>query len=125
MAWPKGSRGDLVRRALLKRFHSARTLDEVPPEAAPFTSKRIATIGQTQLGAPPVDHPECGQWTQGVWSAIASLKEPDGVLGGAFLVDSAGGAFAGLKISESIVYASRSSLDRLAADPPASCPPCG
>ncbi|GII27006.1 hypothetical protein Pmi06nite_04480 [Planotetraspora mira] len=120
--WPAGSRGDLVRRALLRRFHDAGVLDGVPAEALPYTSERIADMGQTQIGAPPVDHPECRQWTQGVWSTVTSLKkEPDGVLGAAFLVDSTKGAFGGPVLSESIVYASGPALDHLAAGPPDSC----
>ncbi|WP_203951101.1 hypothetical protein [Planotetraspora mira] len=94
----------------------------MPAEALPYTSERIADMGQTQIGAPPVDHPECRQWTQGVWSTVTSLKkEPDGVLGAAFLVDSTKGAFGGPVLSESIVYASGPALDHLAAGPPDSC----
>ncbi|GAA4555313.1 hypothetical protein GCM10023193_01370 [Planotetraspora kaengkrachanensis] len=121
VAWPARSRGNLVRRALLTRFHGAKTMDQLPPEAAPFTNARIATIGQTQIGARPVDHPECRQWTQGVWSAAPLKNESHGVLGGAFLVDTTNGAFGGPMMSESIVYASAPALDQLAAAPPGQC----
>ncbi|WP_182875218.1 hypothetical protein [Microbispora sp. H10670] len=122
MTLPTGSRGGLVRRALLRRFRDAKTMQQLPPEAAPFTSGRIATIGETQVGAPPVNQRECRQWTQGIWSVTDSLHEGlDGVLGGAFLVDTTKGAFGGPILSEAIVYASDSTLRHLSADPPAEC----
>ncbi|MEV8631310.1 hypothetical protein AB0395_06605 [Streptosporangium sp. NPDC051023] len=121
--WPRGSRGDLVEQALLQRFRNARTLDRKPPEAAPFTSGRITVMGETQIGAAAVGHPECRRWSQGVWSVAGSLRdEPGGVLGAVFLIDTTKGPFAGPTLSESITYASDAALRRLsAADPPAEC----
>ncbi len=118
--YAKGSDGDRILRALLRRFGGATAPSEPPPTVVSVRNPRVDELVAAQLGNVAYTDPACVMWTQGIWSQAARSagQDPDGIIGSVLLVDMSNGLFGAPFASEAIV---RSTAGLDVSSPPRRC----